>query len=264
MKLFVAALGLPLLAGAAPSEDLVTSLPGWDGDLPSRWWSGFLNVGDTEKKIHYTFIEKMDDPDAASKPVVMWTNGGPGCSGYDGLLYEHGPLLISHDGSELIYNQYAWALHANMLYFEAPAGVGFSYSGNPSDYRTGDNQTAADNLAALTYFFTEKFPEYASNDFYVSGESYGGIYVPTLSQKIFEDKSFPGNMKGFLCGNCVFDSCGETLVPFTYGHGGISHSMYLDAVRECGPAFNGTSLKCREIQNQVGLPSSRHTAKRSN
>ena len=62
-----------------------------------------------------------------------------GCSGYDGLLYEHGPLLISHDGDELIYNKYAWALHANMLYFEAPAGVGFSYSGNPQqDYVTGE------------------------------------------------------------------------------------------------------------------------------
>ena len=70
-----------------------------------------------------------------------------------------------------------------MLYLEAPAGVGFSYSSNPADYNTGDNQTAADNLAALHAFFS-KFPMYTVNDFYVSGESYGGVYVPTLSQKI--------------------------------------------------------------------------------
>ena len=62
-------LALPLLGEAAPSEDLVSSLPGWDGPLPSRWWSGFLNVGQTEKKIHNTFNEKKDEPDAASKPV---------------------------------------------------------------------------------------------------------------------------------------------------------------------------------------------------
>lgn len=239
-------------AFGAPPADEVTALPGWSGALPSRWWSGFLEPHGTHKKIHYTFVEKIGDPKAAEAPVVMWTNGGPGCSGYDGLLYEHGPLLISHNGSQLIYNEQTWAKHANMLYIEAPVGVGFSYSSDKADYVTGDNQTATDNHAALVDFFS-KFPEYQQSELYVSGESYGGVYVPTLSQKIFRDESFPGNMKGFLCGNCVFDSaCGSSTVPFLYGHGALSQDLYDEAVEACGaPYFNRSSDECRRVTNEA-------------
>ena len=92
-----------------------------------------------------------------------------------------------------------------MLYLEAPAGVGFSFSPVASEERNGDNGTATDNLAALQQFFL-KFPEFKANPFYVSGESYGGVYVPTLSQKIYQaGDAFGGNMSGYLVGNGVFD-----------------------------------------------------------
>lgn len=44
---------------------------------------------------------------------------------------------------------------------------------------------AEDNYQALQSFFL-KFPDFVNNDFYVFGESYGGIYVPTLAAKIAE------------------------------------------------------------------------------
>jgi serine carboxypeptidase-like clade 2 len=84
-----------------------------------------------------------------------------------------------------------------MLYVESPAGVGFSYSNTSSDYITTDTKTclnivcfffllwtcfdkysrfvAADNYAFLQGFFA-KFPDFRNNDFYVSGESYAGLY----------------------------------------------------------------------------------------
>jgi carboxypeptidase C (cathepsin A) len=37
-----------------------------------------------------------------------------------------------------------------------------------------------DLVTALLDFYT-KFPEFLPNELYVSGESYGGIYVPYLS-----------------------------------------------------------------------------------
>jgi carboxypeptidase C (cathepsin A) len=48
--------------------------------------------------------------------------------------------------------------------------VGFSYSDVKDDYNTDDSQTASDNVAALVAFF-QKFPEHASNNLYLTGES---------------------------------------------------------------------------------------------
>ncbi len=68
---------------------------------------------------------------------------------------------------ELEENPYAWNKLANMIFIEAPAGVGFSYSDKLSDYRVGDIGTATDNMIAITEFLL-RFPQYNSNDFYIS------------------------------------------------------------------------------------------------
>ena len=43
-----------------------------------------------------------------------------------------------------------------------------------------------DALAALKEWFV-KFPEYLPNQLFVSGESYGGIYVPYLTWQIYQN-----------------------------------------------------------------------------
>ena len=50
-------------------------------------------------------------------------------------------------------------------------------------------QTAEDNHAALRDFF-EGWPELRDNEFYITGESYAGIYVPTLAARIVDDTDF--------------------------------------------------------------------------
>ena len=156
-KLLVLALALVASATAAPVDDAVLSLPGWSDALPSAQYSGYLDVG-TSKHLHYWMVESENDP--ATDPVVFWFNGGPGCSSLDGYLYEHGPFHVdTEDFTKLTYNDATWAKKATMVYLEAPAGVGFSYSDDSSDYKTNDDQTADDNRAAVEKFF-ELFPEY--------------------------------------------------------------------------------------------------------
>ncbi len=91
-----------------------------------------------------------------------------------GFLTEHGPFRPKNDGSgDLEYNPFAWNTMANTLYIEAPAGVGFSFSNNASDYwLVDDAKTAADNLVALRVFF-DKFPHLLTQPFYITSESYG-------------------------------------------------------------------------------------------
>ncbi len=70
-----------------------------------------------------------------------------------------------------------------MLYLESPIGVGFSYSDDERDYIVDDDQTAAQNLLAVEKFF-ELYPEYSNRKFFITGESYAGVYVPTLAEAI--------------------------------------------------------------------------------
>jgi hypothetical protein len=58
-----------------------------------------------------------------------------------------------------------------------------SYSDDASDYKTNDDQTALDSAAAMNAFF-EAFPALQKNDFFITGESYAGVYVPTLAEAI--------------------------------------------------------------------------------
>ena len=71
-----------------------------------------------------------------------------------------------------------------MLFIEAPVGVGLSYS-LTGDYDNSDDRTAKESSEALNHFFT-LFPSLKSNPFFISGESYAGIYVPTLAEAILD------------------------------------------------------------------------------
>lgn len=164
---------------AAPDADAVTSLPNV-GPLPSKWYSGYLNVN-SEKALFYVFIQSEQSPTSPeTDPVVVWFNGGPGCSSLLALFQEHGPFVFDDGETVIKPNPYPWTSRANMLYIENPAGVGYTVAATDDAMSHNDLTQSEDALEAIKSFFV-KFPEFVKNDFYVSGESYGGIYVPYLS-----------------------------------------------------------------------------------
>ena len=127
--------------------------------------------------------------------MVLWLNGGPGSSSLIGLLTENGQFRlneyslknVTHGVPQLFYNQYGWTQLANIIYLESPKGVGFSYcEGGQSDCINTDESTAMDSYEFLLNFFLE-FPEFLSNEFFIAGESYAGIYIPMLMDQIRKD-----------------------------------------------------------------------------
>jgi len=64
--------------------------------------------------------------------------------------------------------------------------VGFSYFKDVkqmNEYMFNDDNVAVDNLHSVLGWY-EMFPEFKTNDLYISGESYAGIYVPYLLNAI--------------------------------------------------------------------------------
>ena len=203
-------------AAGAVGADRVHALPGWPHALPSRHYSGYLSVpgsNGTRKHLHYYLVlsQKEGAPaDGAGEPVVLWQNGGPGCSSLDGLWYEHGPFRINAANNSLLEAfEFSWSKLANVLYLEAPAGVGFSWAEDASDYVTNDDKNAVDNLAAMQKFY-ELFPELKPGALFLTGESYSGIYTPTLAEAIMQaDKA--GEWRGArLTGIAVGNGCTGT------------------------------------------------------
>ena len=144
-------------------------------------YSGYLPINTTGKYLHYILVSSHSNP--ATDPLIVWYNGGPGCSSLLGFLKEHGPYVVEDEEDIFHRNEYSWNREANMLYIESPAGVGFSYCDDKYLCEFTDETSADDNLVSLLAFFG-KFPEYKSNELYLSGESYAGFYIPFLAYRI--------------------------------------------------------------------------------
>jgi carboxypeptidase C (cathepsin A) len=111
------------------------------------------------------------------------------------------------DPPKLGLNPFSWNNISNNLFIEAPAGVGFSYCDTPAGCRHTDTSTANDNLAAVKSFLAA-YPEYAGNDFWIAGESYAGVYVPSLAFAVYNynkgSPAVPVPLKGIMVGNgCI-------------------------------------------------------------
>ncbi|XP_015897984.3 serine carboxypeptidase-like 45 isoform X1 [Ziziphus jujuba] len=205
--------------------DLVESLPG-QPPVSFKQFSGYITVDQKQHRaLFYYFVQAQTEP--ASKPLVLWLNGGPGCSSLGaGAFSEHGPFRPNTDAT-LVKNEYSWNKEANILYLESPAGVGFSYSANASFYNyVNDTITAQDNLIFLQRWF-DKFPQYKNRDFFITGESYAGHYVPQLAHLILQS-NVKFNLKGIAIGNPLLDFNNDFNAEdeFNWSHGVISDFAY--------------------------------------
>ncbi|RWR90010.1 serine carboxypeptidase II-3-like protein [Cinnamomum micranthum f. kanehirae] len=241
--------------------DKITELPGSPNPVSFDQYSGYVTVDPVHgRALFYYFTESPEN--ASTKPLVLWLNGGPGCSSFgNGAMMELGPFRVNSDGQSLFRNDYAWNNVANIIFLESPAGVGFSYSNTTSDYNlSGDKMTAQDSLTFLVNWL-ERFPQYKNRDFYITGESYAGHYVPQLALSILQynmiiTNQSTINLRGIAIGNALIDD--ETyesgLYDFLWTHALIPDEIHQGIISNCNftPGAPYTEA-CVQYLSQAGM-----------
>ncbi|EPS93871.1 hypothetical protein FOMPIDRAFT_1026396 [Fomitopsis schrenkii] len=151
-------------------------------DPAVKQYSGYLDIAE-DKHLFFWFFEARHKPDDA--PLLLWLNGGPGCSSSTGLLFELGPCAVSDNGANVTYNEHSWNQHANVIFLDQPVDVGFSYADAGTSVNT--SPVAGKDVHAFLQLFLGRFSKYADAPFHIAAESYGGTYAPNIASIIHNE-----------------------------------------------------------------------------
>ncbi|MCJ1348723.1 hypothetical protein MMC31_006956 [Peltigera leucophlebia] len=237
-----------LRLGPNVTEYAVGKLPDVRYDLPPSW-AGQVYIPGTKKDELFFWLFQAE---FESEDLIIWLNGGPGCSSLDGLAKENGPLLFPGNSSTPKKNLYSWTKLANVLYIDQPVGTGFS----------GGNEPAKNNSDAIQHFyrwltaFYAKFPGLINKNTYLMGESYAGIYIPYITQAILAHlKTLPINLRSITIGDGLFANAAAltdvSVNAFLHEHKGI-----LNISQEIIEAFDHADRQCGfdDVLRQVQYP----------
>jgi carboxypeptidase C (cathepsin A) len=178
--------------------------------------TGYLPTTRTQSQLFYWCAESTAD----NAPLIVWLQGGPGCSGALGFFLELGPYKVNSDMT-LAENPYAWTNVAHLLVFDQPVGTGYSYDTKSftntafsavTDIPSDEVTVAADLFNALKAFYSQN-PKMLDAPLWVAGESYAGKYVPYLASKIInESASLPLPFQGIAMGNAWVSPLEQTSI----------------------------------------------------
>ena len=145
------------------------------------WWASCLfNTSCTANSVYpLRFFEARRNPESA--PLMMWLNGGPGCSSTTGLLFENGPCTITSPNTT-VQNPHSWTNVANMIFLDEPIGTGYSYASDHSKVNTLTD--LAVDVYAFLQLFVSSFPQYAEKPLHLAAESWGGHFGPHIASYV--------------------------------------------------------------------------------
>ncbi|PLW21218.1 hypothetical protein PCANC_05452 [Puccinia coronata f. sp. avenae] len=224
------------------SDFYVPSLPGQPKDSQLILYAGHLSFSPPDvsvepEKDSYGFFFLNKARHIANRPVLLvWLNGGPGCSSFDGSLMEVGPLRMVPKGDGTLKEvDAAWNEYANLLFIDQPTGTGYSYGPKPNYVHELD--VSSTNLVNLLARFFRIFPEYQNMDLYLCGESFAGQYIPYLAQAILDTNIITSPLKGIIIGNGWVDPINQYLA-------------YPDFAFKAG-LINPSSKAAQSLKNEV-------------
>jgi len=265
----------------SPEEHLVTDLPMLEErDIPApTMFAGLLPaVEDGHKKLFYWLAvppEGLDGDDEA--PLLIWLNGGPGCSSMEGFFLENGPVLfdsVEENGSRrwtLRPNPFSWHLApAFVLYVDQPVGTGLSFT-TQRDYCKNDEEVNRDFVYFLEEFLLLHRDAFLIDDgsgpprlrrpLYFSGESHAGHYIPSMIDHILQrrDEQGPHRVDISVAGGAIGNGWTDPYHQYSgadaaYGFGliDLGQKAHLDTLEmECQANLAAGNLNSRVCFNLI-------------
>ncbi|KAF9437031.1 Cell death protease [Entomortierella beljakovae] len=201
---------------------LVTNLPDLQAEDAAQLTqhAGHIAV-DEAKESHLFFWMAANSQPQSSKKLIIWLNGGPGCSSADGFFLESGPLRFVD--KKLTINKGGWHQFATVVFLDQPVGTGLSYT---SKQLLGYLPDITKEFTAFLKAFFAIFPNLADYDLYLTGESYAGTYIPYFAKGILDHNEhlpeghIPYNLKGVAIGNGWIDPLTQytAIIPYVSKH----------------------------------------------
>ncbi|OAY25232.1 hypothetical protein MANES_17G077400v8 [Manihot esculenta] len=186
-----------------------------DEALPTK--SGYLPINpNNNSSIFYTFYEAQDAVLPLSQtPLLIWLQGGPGCSSMVGNFFELGPYRVVDTQSgnvehlALERNPGSWNRIFGLVFIDNPIGVGFSIAATAEEIPRDQHSIGRHLYAAITGFINLD-PDFKDRPLYIAGESYAGKYVPAIGYYILKHnmrlpEAEQVNLKGVAIGNGLTD-----------------------------------------------------------
>jgi len=181
--------------------------------------SGYFSVpsasGKNTNNFFFWFQPCTGNCTPSSAPLVQWMQGGPGAPSTFGAMAEIGNWFVDKN-AKLQKRCFSWCENRNCLFVDSPAMTGFSFQVNATGHFDPDHveytetsKDAAEQLYSLLVQFLTVWPEYKAAPYYITGESYGGNYVPWLATTVLQmnkKASVQVNLKGISVGDPVLNA----------------------------------------------------------
>lgn len=215
-------------------EDVEPEYAKFDGSM----YSGMMPLADEREASLFFWLFRPAAP-VVDDSLVVWLNGGPGCSSMVGLLFENGPVVTpsfpagtarTEEKPKLVHNPYSWTEATAMLYVEQPVGTGFSKG--PREPQ--NEEDLSEDFHGFLRSFFDTFEDLRRHRLFVFGESYAGYYVPSIARYIHlqnkklvessqSNKPQTINLAGIALGNGWIDPViqGQAVIDYAYWHGMI-------------------------------------------